>query len=160
MKKYLLIVALVCFGLNAGAQIIVRPQAYCSGLSDLDEAHKLGNFVFGDSITKYLWDLKLIETDKKGYIKAAVKDYELGFFRLGGHAPFLVHLDSRDYLISSLYCFFDDMDEKRAKEYLEEVYGKPTTTDNNEPGWFGQRFYILTQRIEGVFCVSFHYINK
>lgn len=160
MKKFVFFVLLAMSSLSACPQIVVTPQAQVQSLEDLEESLKVGNLVFGDSITHYLRDLELIKTEKNGVIKTSLSDYDLGLFRIGGSRPATtVFVSSKGYLIHNVSAFYDTMEEEKIRAHLRSIFGVATDYDGNAQTWVGKKMLVMASRVDGLFCVAFTYLG-
>lgn len=160
MKKILFLSLFAVCCLSAKSQIVFSEQAQVQSMEDLEARLKLGTIAFGDSITRYLRDLNLIDTQPGGVIKASLSEYDLGFFRMGSsRPPSSVFVSSKDYLINSIAAFYDDAEEKGIRYYLRKIYGEPLEVEGNTETWVGKKVLIMASRVRGVFCVGFTYLD-
>jgi len=161
MKKFAFALALSVFSCVAGySQIVVSPQAQLQNFEALEEGLKIGNFVFGDSITRYLWDLHLISTDKKGVVKASLSEYDLGLFRIGNsHPASTVFVTSKGYRIYNVSAFYDTMEEEKIRTHLRAIFGVASDYDGNAQTWTGRKMLVMASRVGGLFCVAFTYLG-
>lgn len=160
MKRYIIIVCLSLVCLCSWSQTVVTPQATLQSLEDLETRQKVGNLVFGDSITHYLRDLELIKTESGGVVKAALSECDKGLFRIGESRPAVsVFVTSKGYRIFNVSAFYDNMDEEKIRKHLRTIFGVATDYDGNAQTWQGKRFVVVASRVDGVFAVSFTYLG-
>lgn len=160
MKKLVLLVLLAVAFLPVRSQIIVTPQAQVQSLEALEGGLKIGNLVFGDSITHYLRDLHLISMEKGGIIKTSLSEYDLGFFRIGGSRPAVsVYVSSKGYLIHNVSAFYDTTEEEKIRAHLRSIFGVATDYDGNAQTWVGKKLLVMASRVDGVFCVAYTYLG-
>jgi len=160
MRKFAFILLGLLCSPSVRCQIVVTPQAQLQSLEALEEGLKVGNLVFGDSITHYLRDLELINTDKKGGVKASLSKYDLGLFRIGGSRPAVsVFVTSKGYRIYNVSAFYDTMDEETIRAHFRSIFGVASDYDGNAQTWKGRKMLVMASRVDGVFCVAFTYFG-
>lgn len=160
MKRYIILVCLSFLCLCSWSQIVVTERAQLQNMEDLETRQKVGNLVFGDSITHYLRDLELIKTESGGVVKASLSQYDLGLFRIGQSRPAVsVFVSSKGYRINNVSAFYDEMDEEKIRKHLRNIFGVATDYDGNAQTWQGAKFLVMASRVNGVFCVAFTYLG-
>lgn len=112
----------------------------------LDARPFYGEIVLGDSITKNLRKLHLLEDKaEKGGFRCEVSDKGKECYKIGGHTPFAIFVDVTDYKIKNILAYFligngEELDIVKA---LMSDFGE-WEKDDNGFNWYGKKVNILS----------------
>lgn len=138
MKKLLLLLCLL---------LPVLGMAQERGTLDyLDARPYFGEIALGDSITKNLRKLHLLEEKaEKGGFRCEVTEKGKECYKIGGHSPFAIFVDIVDYKIKNILVYFligkgEELDVVKA---LMEDFGEWAQNDIGF-NWYGKKVNVLS----------------
>lgn len=115
-------------------------------LAYLDARPFYGEIALGDSITKNLRKLKLLEEKpEKGGFRCEVTDKLKECYKIGGHSPLAIYVDVVDYKIKNILAYFliGNGEELDVIKGLMEDFGEWAKNDNGF-NWYGNKVNILS----------------
>lgn len=138
MKKLLLLLCLL---------LPVLGLAQERGTLDyLDARPYFGEIALGDSITKNLRKLHLLEEKaENGGFRCEVTETGKECYKIGGHSPLAIYVDVVDYKIKNILVYFligngEELDVVKA---LMEDFGEWAQNDNGF-NWYGKKVNVLS----------------
>ena len=133
-------------------------------LSYLDSRPFYGEVVLGDSITKNLRKLHLLEEKaEKGGFRCEVTEKEKECYRIGGHSPLAIYVDVANYKIKNILAYFliGKGEELEIVKALMSDFGD-WAKDANGFNWYGNKVSVMSHYSDDLktFYVFFHDVTQ
>lgn len=148
--------------------LLIPLLSYCQQqgtVEYLDANPRFGEIMLGDSITRNLLKLHLLEEkSEKGGFRCEISQYDLKneCYKIGGISPFAVYVDVKNYLIKGVLVYFLN-DRKDLVEVLAELFRKYGQIEATESGfeWYGKEVAVIANYSDDMktFHVAYLYLK-
>lgn len=109
----------------------------------LDSNPRYGEIMLGDSITRNLTKLSLLEEKGNGGFKCKVTDNLAECYKMGSMSPFAIFVDVQNYRIKTILIYFKTVEliELKVLAYFMDLYGDKYSL-NDGVNWFGSKYFV------------------
>lgn len=109
----------------------------------LDSNPRYGEIMLGDSITRNLTKLRLLEEKGNGGFKCEVIDKLEECYKMGGISPFAIFVDVQNYRIKTILIYFKTVEliELKILAYFMDLYGDKYSL-NDGVNWYGSKHFV------------------
>lgn len=133
----------------------VLSQSNFGSIDYLNQNQKYGNITLGDSITKNLRKLSLLEEKGNGCFKCSVTEPGEECYKMGGISPFTAFVDVESYIIKHVLVYFKIEEQDIVNKYLIETYGEYSKFSEGSRKWYGKEVLLTAGQSEKAYYVIF-----